>query len=142
VTNCSQHITAPHSTNDSISVEKLFKEYTRARRLYSEVWLKIVKKFQLFGPHTPPMHRWDEIWRDIYAKFHPRNRMPPPPHRTNYAVVLAAHNAAGNNGRGVHTHAARCCAVLVKHKKRFYQRRTFVAVPRSTQPSTLSGVVK
>jgi len=46
----------------------------------------------------------------------------PPLHRTNYAVVLAARNAASNNGSGVHTHAARCCAALVKHKKRFYQR--------------------
>jgi len=56
------------------------------------------------------------------VKFSVVKIAPRPPHRTNYAVVLAARNAASNNGRGVHTHAARCCAALAKHKKRFYQR--------------------
>ena len=61
------------------------------------------------------MHRWDEIWRDIHAKFHPRNRWnvsplwdekkskSPRSHRTNNAVVLAARNAASDNGRAAHT---------------------------------------
>ena len=49
-----------------------------------------------------------EIWREgrlFHAEFHPppnRRNMSPlskshPPHRTNYAVVLAARNAASNN---------------------------------------------
>jgi len=32
---------------------------------------------------------------------------------------LAARNAASNNGRGVHTHAARCCAALVETQEAF-----------------------
>jgi len=66
------------------------------------------------------MHRWGEIWRDTRDTREKKSKSSPP-HRTHYAVVLAARNAASNNGRAVHTHAARCCAALVKHK-RFYQR--------------------
>jgi len=55
--------------------------------------------------------------RAIGETWDEKSQNAPPPHRTNYAVVLAApRNAASNSGRGVHTHthAARCCAALVR----------------------------
>ena len=46
--------TSLHHTLHMIAYQwkKLFKEYTRARRLYSEVWLQNSKNFQLFGPRV------------------------------------------------------------------------------------------
>ena len=76
--------------------------------------VKIIRKiFSCLGPTPHPCTDEAEIWRDgrlLYTKFHhhPRNRwnVSQPKKRQNRpitelnAVVLAARNAASNNGRG------------------------------------------